>query len=125
MSKELPVEIEFRLRAAARVLERAAKRTNDQQLKAQLESLAAALRRAAEGNIDALRELGAASARASTVEEMVEEIRRWLWERHTVSKSVEEMEREAEGRLLSPIRRFERFLDELDRMLEDLERMLG
>ena len=114
----LPVDVEFRLRAAARVLERAAGKTSDPELKRQLEALATSLRRAAEGDLNALWDVEKAAARAKTVDDMVKELREWIWK--TGSTRRQEAERQMERNLLDPLERFERFLDELDRKLAEV-----
>ena len=124
----LPIDVEFRLRAAARVLERAAAKTTDQELKQQLEKLAASLRRAAEGDTSSLRELEATSARAQTIDELVKEVREWIWRgpstRDYVPANPREplrpLEIDIAKRIFKPLEEFEKFLDELDRILEGI-----
>jgi len=114
----LPVDVEFRLRAAARVLERAARHASDSELRQQLEKLAASLRAAAEGNLEALKSVEAAGARAKTVDEIVREVREWIWSstRRVEAKS----ESDVMKKIMDPIEKFEEFLKQLDKLLEVL-----
>jgi len=112
------------LEAAARVLERAAKRASDSSLREQLEKLAANLRSAAEGNIDALREVEIEGARGKTIEDLVNEIREWIWKgpspRQYVPETPKPLEIDFAKRILEPLEGFEKLLEEIDKKLMEV-----
>ena len=120
----LPVDVKFRLEAAARVLERAAKKASDPGLRDQLLKLASILRSAAEGNTEALREVEAEGARAKTIDDVVREIKEWIWKGPSPRQNVPETRRPLEvdfaKRILDPLERFEKLLDEIDRKLMEV-----
>jgi len=77
MSK-IPIDVKFRLEAAARVLERAAKRTSDRKLRSLLIEEAGKLRKIAND----MEELASFEddERYKTIDEVVKEVRRFIWE---------------------------------------------
>lgn len=115
-------DLEFRLEAAARVLERAAQR--HPQARDVLLRLAESLRAAAEsGDLDLLRAPSDAPAAArKTVEEMVEEIRRWIWEHKgpAFPRTREAYELDILSRLFRPIEELEKTLERLERLIPPL-----
>jgi len=118
---ELPADVKFRLEAAARVLERAASRANDVELRNQLIKLASSLRSFAGGNVSALRDVEVTGARAKTVDDIVREIREFIWS--SLPKEREpRVGREIAlvKRILKPIEAFEKMLEDIDRKLEEL-----
>ena len=124
----LPIDVKFRLEAAARVLERAARKANDASLRDQLMKLASNLRAAAEGDIEALREVETTGIRAKTIDELVNEVREWIWKgsstRDYVPANPREplrpLEIEFAKRILEPLERFEKLLEEIGRKLMEV-----
>ena len=116
---ELSVDTKVRLKAAARVLEKTASRVKDYELKSQLLKLASNLRMVAEGNVSALKDVEVVSARAKTIDDVVNEIRKWIWNHRPEAKNVEN-EVGLFRRVLKPLEEFERILESIDKKLEEL-----
>ena len=106
-------DVKFRLEVAARVLERAASRTNDQELKDQLLKLASSLR---SFNISSLRDVEVTGVRAKTIDDVVKEIREFIWK----PSPREHTERKLEKKVLKPLEEFEKLLEDIDKKLEEL-----
>ena len=122
MRSELPIDVKFRLEAAARVLERAQQRANDPELKAWLRDLATTLRAAAEGRT--LQSVKTAE-RVKTIDDIYNEIREWIWSDLTTKKEEREPRKEP---LLDPIEKLEKQIDEIvdrfNKKLEILDKLL-
>jgi len=120
---ELSVDTKVRLKAAARVLEKTASRVKDYELKSQLLKLASNLRMVAEGNVSALRDVEVAYARAKSIDDIINEIREWIWKgekEYRQEANVEASEARLLKRVLKPLEEFERILENIDRKLEEL-----
>jgi len=118
----LPIDIKFRLEAAARVLERAARRTNDPNLRDQLLKVASSLRAAAETGTITGTLMGAEDTGAKTIEDVVREIRELIW-RGSSRQQPEKPLKDVEIGLLKPLEpleAFERLLEEIDRKLMEI-----
>jgi len=113
----LPIDIKFRLEAAARVLERAARRADDPNLRNRLLRLASSLRAAAETGT--LMEIEA-DTETKTIDDIIEEIRELIW--RGSSRQPERLRdiKDIEVGILKPFEDFERLLEELDRKLMEM-----
>lgn len=102
-------DIGFRLRAAAKILERAASRASDPKLRSELEGIARRLRSMSTG------------AEEKSFEELVEEIRAKIREEHRVDR--ETKIDFLELLLLGPILKLDESLSKLDKLDELLRKL--
>jgi len=98
-------DVRFRIETAAKILERAASRTSDPKLKEQLLHWSQVLRETARsGNINSFDQLRANIERQITVDDVLKEIRDFIW-KDKITKLVEE--REKKDPLLRPFEELE------------------
>jgi len=117
-------EVGFRLEAAARVLERAAQRTNDMKLKEFLITEALRLRKLAEKDLSASW-IAANRERQRTIDDIVEEVRKWIWESAKPKESRESRETRIERRLEEFEKAINSIIDRFEERLKKLDELLG
>jgi len=119
----LPVDVKFRLEAAAKVLERAAKRTNDRQLRSWLVEEANRLRKIAEGDMLELSDFED-KVRIRTLDEVVEEVRRFIWEGVKTKPSEEKPKERKERDPLAELEsRINNIIDEFEKRLKIIDEL--
>ena len=113
-------ELAFRLQVAAKILEKAADKTSDPQLRQQLRSLAARLR---EGKLSAVEHLKERE-RVRTLDDVVNEIREWIWSDFKIPKHEHVVTEEGYDPLSKLEATIDRIVEEFDNRMKLLDRLL-
>jgi len=117
-------EVAFRLEAAARVLERAAQRTSDFKLRRFLLEEAMRLRKLAEKDLTTVY-AAISSERQRTIDDIVEEVRRWIWESTAKPREESKEPTRIEKRLEEFERAINSIIDRFEERLKKLDELLG